>query len=313
VLSRREALGGEALASLCFARASLETVLFDDGLDPAHCHPVDWHSRFVGASRVLRLEALAQEIFREEEDFTPFLDRFRGSIDPPPTDVVALKSIVAYRSGLAIDGVSSGVAAERFRALKRELPAEEPRLVDKALLDFLLLQALEAAGARGMPVQLHTGFGDTDLDLRLANPLHLRRVLEDPRFRSVPLVLLHASYPYAREASYLASVYPQVYLDCGLAVPYLSVAGMREVLRELLELAPTTKVLYSSDAHGIPELFYLGSRWGREALGNVLENALRDGDLTSREVDEVAGAVLRGNALALYGLQEPSIGPALRQ
>ena len=43
--------------------------------------------------------------------------------------------------------------------------------------------------------------------------------MEDRRLRQVPLVLLHASYPYTREAGYLASVYPHVYVDLGLAVP----------------------------------------------------------------------------------------------
>lgn len=55
-----------------------------------------------------------------------------------------------------------------------------------------------------------TSFGDKDLDLRQANPLHLRNVLEDHRFLDCQIVLLHASYPFSREASYLASVYEQV-------------------------------------------------------------------------------------------------------
>ena len=56
-----------------------------------------------------------------------------------------------------------------------------------------------------MPVQFHTGFGDPDLDLRLGNPLYMRSLLEDRRFRNAPIVLLHASYPYAQEAGYLSS------------------------------------------------------------------------------------------------------------
>ena len=54
-------------------------------------------------------------------------------------------------------------------------------------------------------------FGDKDLDLRKCNPLHLRAVLEDKRFSKCQIVLLHASYPFSKEASYLASVYSQVY------------------------------------------------------------------------------------------------------
>ncbi|KAL6987312.1 glutamine synthetase [Sarracenia purpurea var. burkii] len=85
-------------------------------------------------------------------------------------------------------------------------------------------------------------FGDNDLDLRLSNPLHLRAVLEDKRFSKCRIVLLHAAYPFSKEASYLASVYSQVYLDFGLAVPKLSVHGMISAVKELLELAPIKKV-----------------------------------------------------------------------
>ena len=53
-------------------------------------------------------------------------------------------------------------------------------------------------------------FGDKDLQLELANPLHLRAILEDPLFAESRIVLLHGSYPFMREASYLASVYAQV-------------------------------------------------------------------------------------------------------
>jgi predicted TIM-barrel fold metal-dependent hydrolase len=104
-----------------------------------------------------------------------------------------------------------------------------------------------------------------------------------------------------REAGYLASMYPQVYLDFGLAVPFLSVSGMRNTIRQLLELIPTTKLMYSSDAHSIPELYYLGAKWGRQLLGEVLDAAIKDTDITVKEAEEIAVGILRENALNLYG------------
>ncbi|CAM6099779.1 unnamed protein product [Calypogeia fissa] len=44
-----------------------------------------------------------------------------------------------------------------------------------------------------------------------------------------------------REATYLASVYPQVFLDFVLAIPKLTVRGMKSAVAELLELAPINK------------------------------------------------------------------------
>lgn len=216
---------------------------------------------------------------------------------------MGFKSIACYRTGLDIQPVSLAAAACNFYDLKQELehqPLRPLRLANKYLIDFLLQQALLVAAKYCLPVQFHTGYGDPDLDLRLANPLHLRRLLELPQYRQTPIVLLHASYPYMREAGYLASVYPQVYLDFGLAIPFLSVSGMRAAIRQLLELAPSSKLMYSSDAHSIPELYYLGAKWGRQILAEVLEEAIRDSDLNASQADDIAVAVLRENAISLY-------------
>jgi uncharacterized protein len=303
VLATREQLGLEPLTELCFRASNLEAVFLDDGFLPDKILPVEWHRRFVPANRLLRLETLAQDLIAQEEIFETFLERFLAAIDPPPQGVVGFKSIAAYRSGLAIQVIPRQVAASGFYAVKRNVrPGTPLRLADKPLIDFLLVQALAVAARHRLPVQFHTGFGDPDLDLRSANPLGLRTILEDDRFKDAPVVLLHASYPYSREAGYLASVYSQVYLDFGLAVPLLSVTGMYWVVQTLLELAPTSKLMYSSDAHFIPELYYLGAKWGREILGRVLDDAIRDGDLDCKESEEIAFAVLGRNAHGLYRL-----------
>jgi predicted TIM-barrel fold metal-dependent hydrolase len=300
ILAQRTRLGLERLTALCYSAAKLDTVLLDDGFLPEAILPLEWHQRFVPVRRLLRLEMLAQKLLSQVEVFETFVERFRAELDPPPPAVVAFKSIAAYRTGLNIQSVSPAEAKSRFYALKQGAPEQSLRLADKPLLDFLLRQALEIAARRGIPVQLHTGLGDRDLDLRKANPLYLRSLLEEPCYQQVRLVLLHAAYPYVREASYLASVYSQVYLDFGLAIPLLSLSGMRETVRMLLELAPTSKLMYSSDAHFIPELYYLGAKWGREVLGYVLEQALQDADVTAREAEAIAAAVLRENARVLY-------------
>ena len=191
---------------------------------------------------------------------------------------------------------------DKFNQIKQTTGEKVPRLSDKSLIDFLITQTLEVAAKHKIPIQFHTGFGDPDLDLRQANPLHLRFLLEDNRFRDVPIVLLHTSYPYTREAGYLASVYPNVYIGFGLAIPSLSVAGMRNIISQLMELTPVSKLMYSSDAHLIPDLYYLGAKWGRKVLGQVLEDSVKDGDLTVKEAEEMAVAVLRGNSDRVYGL-----------
>ena len=121
----------------------------------------------------------------------------------------------------------------------------------------------------------------------------------------MPFVLLHASYPYVRELGYLAAIYANVYADVGLAIPHLA-AEIPAMLRQLLGLAPSTKVVYSSDASQIPELFWLAARWGRRGLGTVLDELVALGAVDSGAALAVARKVLGENAAAIYGLPWPS-------
>lgn len=304
ILDCRQQLGIERLTKHCFSQANLESIFLDDGFLPDYIFPWQWHRQFLSVFRLVRLEYLAETLMSKINDFETFLDHFCQEIDPPSSEVIGFKSIAAYRSGLSIEAIPLNTAKLRFQQIKQESNGNKIKLTDKILIDFLLRIALDIAAKYKLPIQFHTGFGDRDLDLRFSNPLLLRQLLENPQWNEVPIILLHASYPYTKEAGYLASVYSQVYLDFGLAIPFLSIQGMRSVLQELLTLSPTTKILYSSDAHNIPELYYLGAKWGRILLAEVLEAAVNDGDLTHQEADNIAMAILRENAKRIYPVFE---------
>ena len=154
-----------------------------------------------------------------------------------------------------------------------------------------MIAALEANEETGspLPVQVHCGFGDSDLWLARADPSHLKPVLE--RFRDTSFVLLHC-YPFVREAGWLAHVYGHVWFDLSLTIPHVSRPA--EMLRQALELAPVSKLLYASDAARTPELYYLAAKWWREALAEVLPELLGD------EAEVAARRILRENALELY-------------
>ena len=157
-----------------------------------------------------------------------------------------------------------------------------------------VLAALEANEATGapLPVQVHAGFGDSDLFLPRVHPGYLKPLVE--RFRDTPFVLLHC-YPYVREAGWMAHVYGNVFFDLSLTIPH--VARPAEALREALELAPVSKLLYASDAARTPELYYLAAKWWRAARADVLT------ELLDADAAEAAGReILRENARALYGL-----------
>ncbi|KAA8516596.1 hypothetical protein F0562_016898 [Nyssa sinensis] len=228
-----------------------------------------------------------------------FIETFIGRLKSDADKIVGLKSIAAYRSGLDIN--TNVTKKEAEEGLVEVLCAGNPvRITNKNFIDYIFTCSLEVALHFDLPMQIHTGFGDKDLDLRLSNPLHLRNILEDKRFSKCRLVLLHASYPFSKEASYLASVYPQVYLDFGLAVPKLSTHGMISSVKELLELAPLKKVMFSTDGCTFPEAFYLGAKKAREVIFTVLNDACIDGDLSVPEAVEAAKDIFAENAKQFY-------------
>jgi uncharacterized protein len=308
VLAARGRVSADALAQRLLGEANIALLLVDHGYRTDETwRPTELAARVpCRVVPLLRLEVLAQELIVHHETFDAVLDAFSAVVERARADgFVGLKSIIAYRTGLAVQPTSRGDAAAAFGPVKERARRDgRVRLASKPLTDSLLLRALEIAERQAMPVQIHTGFGDSDLDLREANPLHLRPLLESGRFAHVPFVLLHASYPYVRELGYLAAIYPNVYADVGLAIPHLA-AEIPTVLRQLLSLTPTTKVVYSSDASQIPELFWLAARWGRRGLATVLDELVALGAIDGDGALATGQRILGGNAASIYGLPWP--------
>jgi predicted TIM-barrel fold metal-dependent hydrolase len=252
---------------------------------------------------VLRLETLEEELLLTTPDFASFEARLREALQVAKgRGAVALKSIVAYRSGLAIRKVAVSEARQTFPQLKAMAERQgHIRLTAKPLLDYCVGIALEEAGRLELPVQFHTGFGDPDIDILTANPALLRPILADPRYAGVSIVLLHMGYPYVRESAFLASLYADVYVDISLVVPLLRPL-VPHLLQELLALAPTTKILYGSDGHSQPEMCWLGARYARWAIGVVLRRVIEEGTLGEQEAQDVAERICFRNALRLYRL-----------
>ena len=299
VIAARAALGPVAMLRRCVAAGNVAALVVDDGYTGGSTDALSLDEMTAAggcpAPRVLRLESLAGELVQDHDTLATFDEALQTALDRARANgIVALKSIAAYRCGLDVvrptrDEAQAGLLAERQR-----LTAGPPRVTDRRLIFHALALALEWAGDCALPVQIHTGFGDRDLDLVRANPALLRPLLEDGRLNRAPIVLLHAGYPYCREAGYLASVYPRVYVDWSQANPLLVGPVLTRTLEELLALAPASKLLYGSDAWGIPDCIYLGARSGRAALAEAL-----GGD---PEATAFARLILHDNAATLYGL-----------
>lgn len=302
VLEERRRLGPDA-GAVHFGEAGIAALLVDTGYPPNAMPLREMQDRLgCAVHEVFRTETCAERLLAPRPPYEDFVGLFRKTLLDAAPGCAAFKTIVAYRSGLGIRAWSEDECRASYARAVASIPPDGlPRLVDKPLLDRLVEVTLEVARETGRPLQVHTGFGDPDIDLIGANPLLLRPILEDPRWASVRLVLLHMAYPYTREAAFMTAVWPQVYLDLSLAIPFLG-PGTVPPMIEILALAPSSKLMYGSDVSALPELFALSAQWGRAALGEALGWLVEREELDVTDAAEVGRAILADNARALYGL-----------
>jgi predicted TIM-barrel fold metal-dependent hydrolase len=210
--------------------------------------------------------------------------------------------VIAYRSGLQIEAVARTTAAAAFDPVHTAARREgRLRIESKPLLDHLIVIAAEQAARQGVPIQFHTGLGDPDLDLTKVDPAALRLLFSD-EYRAAPIVLLHTGYPYARSMAYLAAMYPNVYADFGEVQLFVAGGDLLAVVRELVGLAPASKIMFSTDASLVPELYWLGAQAGRRSLSRVFDEHIADGLIDERTAIGMAEMILWRNAEKVYGL-----------
>ena len=310
ILSARSELGLERITRLALGRSNTAAVIMDHGFPVDAALSYDETDAVLADTgcqmrRIWRLELIFERLVTCSDSLGQVVDGLTDELsDLRSKGVHGLKSVSAYRSGLAIQPTARPQAAAAFDEDKRSHRAEggSYRIENKPLEDYLTLIALKMASEQGIPVQFHTAFGDTDADMLAANPLQLRPVLEDTGFRGAPIVMLHC-FPFIREAAYLAHVYGNAYFDLSYTVPVSGHYAYR-VYEDALSIAPSTKILYGSDAPGLPDFFWLAGVVHRRALGRVLDEWLADG-LSTTQAESVAHNVSYRNAAALYDVDLP--------
>lgn len=296
--ARRTELGEREVARRMLTGAGVGDWIVDTGyqgedlLDPAALADLGG----ARAHEVVRLESLAESLVTTGTA-AGYPDDFADLLGRAARDAVGFKTIVAYRAGFDLDW-SPPDRAEVVSAAARWFadPGPSPRLADPVLLRHGIHTAL----GLGLPLQIHVGLGDRDLDLRRVDPMLLLDLLRQPAAAAVPVLLLHC-YPYHRQAGYLAQAFPNVHLDVGLAVNHLG-ARAPAVVAESLELAPFAKILYSSDAWGPAELHCLGAVLWRRAMAETVSAWVDRGDWSLSDARRVLTMIGQTNARRVYGL-----------
>ncbi|WP_433855802.1 amidohydrolase [Streptomyces kronopolitis] len=222
------------------------------------------------AHEVVRLEPLAEQI----ADTSGSVDAFLGYTAEALYG--AAQHATAFASGATRCDGRAPEAGEVRRAADRWLRGRRPgeRLGEPALLRHLLWSAV----ATGLPVQLHC-----------PDPAPLVAFLRATAGTGPDLVLLPAA-PHHRRAAQLAALHAHVYAD----------AGPRP--EDTLGQAPFGKLLFSSGARGLPELYVTAARFFLRAMGRLVREWTDEGLCGAADGRRITEMVGSGTARRVYRL-----------
>jgi predicted TIM-barrel fold metal-dependent hydrolase len=247
---------------------------------------------------IVRIERVAENL-ASESTAAGFVSKLPETLAARSREAVGLKSIIAYRYGFDIPGErptqreARKAADEWFRAAEK---TGTFRITDPVLLRFGLWAGIET----GLPIQLHTGYGDGDIELFRADPSRLNPLFHATRSLGVDFMLLHC-YPFIREAGILAQIFPHVYLDVGLVSHYLGPSS-GTAIRQAMEIAPFSKLLYSSDSYGLGEHYAVSAANWRTSFAALMDEWVGSGWATPNDAERIATMIASKNAKRVYRL-----------
>jgi hypothetical protein len=282
-----------------FADARIATVFVDNGWPQPPIDVVTMRDQLAPTrvEVVFRIEPLLERLADGEEPLAAVESAFEEGLRTAVEEGYrGFKSIIAYRSGLAI---RRRERAEAQRAVDAHRRGERDAL--GPFRERLFVRTLELARELDVPLHVHCGIGDNDIRMRSSMPRCLFELLTDPALRHAKVVLIHGGYPWLQEGAFLANVLPNVFVDVSLACPATG-GALRENLLRVLELAPFNKILYGSDGLTIPEIAWVSAHLIRRALGETLSGLVDRGYISQRRALDAGRAILWWNAHELYGL-----------
>ncbi len=306
-VARRQALGAAEVNRRFLRNSGLQSLLIDTGHRSASIMGVDAMEQAAArpAREVVRIEAVIEEVARSGISGERFPAAIADVLSERAKSAVGLKTIVAYRCTFKIDQTAprrDEVVAAADRWFAAAAVAEKWRLADPTIVRHGLWVGGEICRQRGIPLQVHVGFGDPDVYMHACDPTHFTDFIAAMEQWEVPITLLH-NYPFQREAAWLSEVFQNVYYDVGVILNYAAPMSA-DILGEALEMGKFSKLLYSSDAFGLSELYYLGALLFRRGLKQCLDRWRSEDFCSLADAEELVRLVAAENARRIYPLQE---------
>lgn len=278
--------------------AGITGLIFDAALGGAAPAPPQEHAALAGRPiwHMARIDPLVDDLIGQGASAAEIVAAVQTYMhDSAAAGCVAFKTILAYRTGLHVDPTADLDSAQR------SLDAGGPvRRRGKQLRDLVTRVALARCADLGLPIQVHTGFGDSDLRLAESDPVLLEDLLRTPEGSAATVVLIHGSFPWGQQAAYLAATKPNVWVELSLSNLFAPM-GVADRLIALLDLAPRGRIVLGTDGHVIPESHWFGARILTEAWTAVADRLLAVG-AAPVWVEAAREALMSGNARELYGL-----------
>jgi predicted TIM-barrel fold metal-dependent hydrolase len=213
--------------------------------------------------------------------------------------VAALKMNFAYWRDIAIDVANKDEAEEVF--VKKD---NSPRRY-KVLQDYILRHLIARAAILGLPIHIHVGPTAVTKPMETTSPARFDPFLWLPDIKPAKIVLLHGCYPYTREAGFMVSRMgdvPNLYLDVSLMWYFIPGApeSLVPIFRDWILAGLVPRMIYGSDSPSVIGIM-LSAITARHTLYLTLQGLVDEGAIGESQALDMATAILRENARALYG------------
>ena len=249
-------------------------------------------------ARLNRIEWVCEDILEDgTHSFEEFTELFMKKIEEITNRPhhVGLKSIIAYKTGLDVKVLSE----EEFRkGYYLYLSDPKNREYEKVVRDYCFCKTCEFCAEKDLPMQVHTGTGDGPLNnVRYANPMLLYEAVN--AYPKTRMMLIHCGYPYAEELGIMMNHYENVYGDVSEML-IVSGAGGATKIRDILEMAPTKKLMYGSDGGAPVEFIWYAAKMFRKYFTDVLQSFVDEGYITYEFAMTAARDIMYENAKRFY-------------
>ena len=247
--------------------------------------------------RLFRYEDVFFSLLKTATSFQELLDKQLDSVRQAAVDGFAgLKGHIAEKCGFAVREVSDPEAQQAF--IKAQAG-------DKAAITTVYYamfgHLLELCGELDIPVHLHTGTTGlkTRTDVYSLDPILMAPFLKNPRYYKAKIVLLHGSFPYTRNAAWMAYNFPNVYLDLSQTQLWQGFLTS-SILADAMSCAPHDKIMLGTGQHWYCEMVWLAAKIAKKSLAHILGEMVEQNLISRAQAEKSARMILSENAMRLY-------------